>query len=59
MKKLLTKLRNARQRRKAEVLYLCDRKACKVCKPEQCRHTTDVNHAVNFRFSDSRAYVEQ
>lgn len=59
MKKLLTKLRNARQRRKAEVLYLCDRKACKVCKPEQCRHTTDVNHAVNFRFSYGRAYVEQ
>ena len=59
MKKLLTKLRNARRRRKAEVLYLCDRKACKVCKPEQCRHTTDVNHAVNFRFSYGRAYVEQ
>ena len=59
MKKLLTKLRNARRRRKAEVLYLCDRKACKVCNPEQCRHTTDVNHAVNFRFSYGRAYVEQ
>ena len=59
MKNLLTKLRNARRRRKAEVLYLCDRKACKVCKPEQCRHTTDMNHAVNFRFSYGRAYVEQ
>lgn len=59
MKKLLNKLRNARRRRKAEVFYLCDQKACKVCKPGSCRHTTDVNHAVNFRFSYGRAYVEQ
>lgn len=59
MKKLLTKLRNARRRRKAEVLYLCDQKACNVCNPGLCRHTTDVNHAVNFRFSYDRVYVEQ
>ena len=59
MKHLLNKLRNIRRRRKAEVFYLCDRKACKVCKPGQCRHTTDVSHAVNFRFSYDRAFVEQ
>lgn len=59
MKKLLNKLRNARQRKKAEVLYLCDRKACEKCNPGLCRHTTDVNHAENFRFSYGRAFVEQ
>lgn len=59
MRKLLNKLRNAGRRRKADVLYLCDQKACKECNPGQCRHTTDINHAVNFRFSYNRAFVEQ
>lgn len=29
------------------VFFLCDRKQCENCSPE-CRHTTDVSHAVNF-----------
>lgn len=32
----------------ADVLYLCDRKACKKCSFPQCCHTTDVRHATNF-----------
>ena len=29
-----------------EVLYICDRKACENCS-EECRHTSDIDHAVN------------
>ena len=29
-----------------EFLYLCDRKACDYC-DEKCRHTSDIEHAVN------------
>lgn len=32
----------------ANVLYLCDRKACKKCSFPQCCHTTDIRHATNF-----------
>ena len=32
----------------ANVLYLCDRKACKKCNFPQCCHTTDIRHATNF-----------
>lgn len=31
-----------------KVLYLCDRKACGGKCNEECRHTKDINHAVNF-----------
>lgn len=31
------------------VLYLCDRKPCgDKCTYPDCRHTTDISHAVNF-----------
>jgi len=30
------------------ILYLCDRRACKTCGPE-CFHTTDITHAKNFK----------
>ena len=32
-----------------EILYLCDRKACKQCgiNADHCKHTTDIRHAVN------------
>lgn len=30
-----------------KIFYLCDRRACEHCSPE-CKHTTDVRHAVNF-----------
>ena len=33
---------------RANVLYLCDRKACKKCSFPQCCHTTDIRHATNF-----------
>ena len=29
------------------ILYLCDRKACENCH-EECKHTSDIRHAVNF-----------
>ena len=32
----------------ANVLYICDRKACKKCSFPACCHTTDVRHATNF-----------
>ena len=32
----------------ANVLYLCDRKACKKCGFPRCCHTTDIHHATNF-----------
>ncbi len=34
--------------KKPNVLYLCDRKACKKCSFPQCSHTTDIRHATNF-----------
>ena len=27
--------------------YLCDLKKCKDCSYPRCRHTSDVNHAIN------------
>lgn len=32
----------------SNVLYLCDRKACKKCSFPQCCHTTDIRHTTNF-----------
>ena len=43
---------------KMETLYLCDRKACEHCSPE-CRHTTDIYHAVNFEKCDGGGYWEK
>jgi len=41
-----------------EILYLCDRKACENCSPE-CRHTTDIYHAVNFEKCEGGGYWEK
>lgn len=30
------------------VIYICDRKACKNCSFPVCAHTTDIDHAINF-----------
>lgn len=30
------------------VAYICDRKRCERCSWPQCKHTIDVQHAVNF-----------
>lgn len=32
----------------ADVLYICDLKACQNCSFPECRHTTNIEHAVNF-----------
>lgn len=32
---------------KVKFFYLCDRKACKRCSYPTCKHTSDVNHAIN------------
>ena len=32
---------------KLKIVYLCDRKKCTNCM-ESCKHTSDINHAVNF-----------
>lgn len=29
-----------------ETLYLCDRKKCENCSYPECKHTTDIHHAV-------------
>lgn len=39
------------------MFYLCDRKACAHCHPE-CRHTTDIKHAINFEVVPSGHYWE-
>lgn len=31
-----------------KVMYICDRKKCKVCR-EYCRYTSDIHHAENFK----------
>lgn len=40
-----------------QVAYLCDRKKCEVCH-EECRHTLDIRHAVNFRRVHADKYIE-
>ena len=39
-----------------EILYICDRKKCEDCF-EECRHTSDKDHAVNPEF-DRRRFKE-
>ena len=48
--------------RKKNVLYLCDQEACKICNPEFCSFTTDIDHAVHFnRYTKSSKpiYIEK
>lgn len=35
-----------------QIAYLCDGMACSECSGDLCHHTTDVNHAINFRSID-------
>lgn len=39
-------------------LYLCDQRACEHCHPP-CRHTEDIEHAVNFKKDPEGNYWEQ
>lgn len=36
------------------VAYLCDRQACETCSYPDCKHTTDIDHAVNFVCVDKK-----
>lgn len=42
-----------------EILYLCDRKACKTCHPDYCTYTTSIEHAVNFERHEYGGYLEK
>lgn len=33
---------------KTKIAFLCDRKKCKDCSYQECKHTTDIKHAKNF-----------
>ena len=41
----------------ADILYICDRRACEVCDPN-CRVTKDIRHAKNFELFGNR-FVEK
>lgn len=42
-----------------DVLYLCDLKACDPCPHTECKHTSDISHAVNFERVGTDAYFEK
>ena len=46
----------------SDILYICDRKACKICCNPECYHTTDINHAYNFKkeclHKDTISFIE-
>lgn len=34
---------------KYTIAYICDRKQCANCSYPECRHTTNIEHAVNYK----------
>lgn len=42
----------------SDILYICDRKRCKSCSNDDCRHTTDVEHAAHFQKDENGNYWE-
>lgn len=32
-----------------KISYICDRQKCELCSYPECKRTTDINHAVNFK----------
>lgn len=40
------------------VAYICDRDKCDICPGEGCRHTTDIDHALNFKKVEDEKYME-
>ena len=42
-------------RRGADILYLCDQRACSNCLYPECEYTTDICHAKNFEYMDGYA----
>ena len=45
------------EKNKRRILYICDRRKCSNCSME-CTHTTDIEHAVNFKNIDGY-YMEE
>lgn len=41
----------------SKILYLCDRRKCKMCSYPECKHTSDPLHAKNF-YIEHDALVE-
>ena len=41
------------------VAYLCDRQKCEACSYPTCQHTTDIDHAVNFKRVCGSRWAEQ
>ena len=37
---------------KAMVFYICDRKACDPCDNPDCKHTSKIEHAANFKSNE-------
>ncbi len=41
------------------VLYSCDLKACDSCPHTECKHTSDISHAVNFERLGNNHWFEK
>lgn len=42
-----------------KILYLCNRKKCENCSYPTCKHTTDIDYAVNFEKNEADCYEEK
>lgn len=42
-----------------DVLYSCDLKACDPCPHTECKHTSDISHAVNFEMVGNNHWFEK
>ena len=43
----------------SNVAYICDRHDCEFCDNPECRHTFNIEHAVNFKRFDGDKYIEE
>jgi hypothetical protein len=41
-----------------DILYLCNKKACKNCHPEDCRHTSKIENAASFEKGANGCYIQ-
>lgn len=39
-----------------EILYLCDGKYCRYCHPDDCSHTTEIEHALHKDSLEGRTF---
>lgn len=42
----------------SDIYYICDRKKCPKCSPN-CKHTSDISHAANFKHVLNGDYIEK